>query len=153
MLHILQLFARVEPWKVAKSNSNALIWSGCRSCPSLLCWKITDKPTHDLDCYKINIIWCNVMLLLLSSINVNKRYHKLLFQRSIEAKRRKITSARKISIANPLKQLMTACWTSKPRPSKVLIVESKRPGRRPQNMWMLTALPSLNLTSICETNK
>lgn len=59
------------------------------------------------------------------------------------------TSARKISIANPLKQLMTACCMSNPRLSRALIVESKRPGLRPQNMWIFTALPSRNLTSTC----
>lgn len=57
------------------------------------------------------------------------------------------TSARKTSIAKPLKQLMTACWMSSPRLSKVLMVESKRPGLRPQNMWIFTALPSRSLTS------
>ncbi len=54
-----------------------------------------------------------------------------------------------MSIANPLKQLMTACCMSNPRLSKALIVESKRPGLRPQNMWIFTALPSRNLTSTC----
>uniref|UniRef100_A0A7C8ZUP7 Uncharacterized protein n=1 Tax=Opuntia streptacantha TaxID=393608 RepID=A0A7C8ZUP7_OPUST len=93
-IYISQLPTIGEPWKVAKSESRALICSGCTSCPSLHC------------------------------------------------------SAQKISMANPLKQLMTACWMSKPRPSKALIVDSNSPGLRPQNMWMLTALPSLNLTSI-----
>lgn len=59
----------------------------------------------------------------------------------------KNTSARNTSRANPLKQLITACWMSNPRLSKALIVESKRPGLRAQNMWMLTALPSLSRTS------
>lgn len=58
-----------------------------------------------------------------------------------------ITSARNISMANPLKQLMTACWISRPRLSTALIVESNRPGLLPQNMWMFTALPSRSLTS------
>lgn len=57
------------------------------------------------------------------------------------------TSARKISMANPLKQLMTACWMSNPRLSTALIVESNRPGLLPQNMWIFTALPSRSLTS------
>lgn len=50
-------------------------------------------------------------------------------------------------MAKPLKQLITACWMSSPRLSNALIVESKRPGLRPQNMWIFTALPSLALTS------
>lgn len=52
-----------------------------------------------------------------------------------------------MSMAKPLKQLMTACWMSRPRLSKALMVESRRPGLRPQNIWMFTALPSLTLTS------
>lgn len=59
----------------------------------------------------------------------------------------KLTSARKTSSANPLKQLITACWISSPSPSSALIVERRRPGLRAQNMWILTALPSLTLTS------
>lgn len=54
-----------------------------------------------------------------------------------------------MSKENPLKQLITACWTSRPRPSIALIAESRRPGLRAQSMWMLTARPSLILTSIC----
>lgn len=50
-------------------------------------------------------------------------------------------------MAKPLKQLMTACWMSRPRLSKALMVESNTPGLRPQNIWMFTALPSLTLTS------
>jgi hypothetical protein len=36
---------------------------------------------------------------------------------------------------------------SNPRLSKALMVDSKRPGLRAQNMWILTALPSRNRTS------
>lgn len=36
---------------------------------------------------------------------------------------------------------------SRPRPSRALIVESRRPGLRAQNMCIFTALPSLTLTS------
>lgn len=54
-------------------------------------------------------------------------------------------------MAKPLKQLMTACWMSSPRLSKALIVDSRRPGLRAQNMWMFTALPSLILTSTYNT--
>ena len=67
--------------------------------------------------------------------------------------RKKHTSALKTSKANPLKQLITACWMSNPRLSRVLIVESKRPGLRAQNMWILTALPSLTLTSTYKIQK
>ena len=67
------------------------------------------------------------------------------------AKRDNYTSALNTSKAKPLKQLITACCTSNPRLSKALMVESKRPGRRVQNMWMLTALPSLTLTSTYKT--
>lgn len=63
------------------------------------------------------------------------------------------TSARKISKANPLKQLITACWMSSPRLSRALIVESKRPGLRLQNIWIFTALPSLALTSTYKYKK
>lgn len=58
-----------------------------------------------------------------------------------------ITSALKTSRVNPLKQLTTACWTSRPRPSIAFIALSRRPGLRAQNMWMFTARPSLILTS------
>lgn len=57
------------------------------------------------------------------------------------------TSARNISNAKPLKQLITACWMSRPRLSIARRVDSRIPGLRPQNMWMLTARPSLSLTS------
>lgn len=57
------------------------------------------------------------------------------------------TSALKTSRAKPLKQLMTACWMSRPSPSSALIVERRRPGRRAQNICMLTARPSRTLTS------
>lgn len=69
------------------------------------------------------------------------------YVQSIDDGMKSYTSARKISMAKPLKQLMTACWMSNPRLSKALIVESKRPGLRPQNMWMFMALPSRSLTS------
>ena len=60
-----------------------------------------------------------------------------------------ITSASKISIANPLRQLMTSCLTSRPEPSRALIVDRSKPGFLEQNMWMFRAFPSLVLTSTC----
>lgn len=58
-----------------------------------------------------------------------------------------LTSARNRSIAKPLKQLMTACCTSNPMASSALTVERRSPGRRAQNIWMLSAWPSFFLTS------
>lgn len=69
---------------------------------------------------------------------------------AIRYPKKKHTSARNTSKANPLKQLITACWTSKSRLSKALMVESKRPGLREQNMWILTVRPSLTRTSTCK---
>lgn len=60
------------------------------------------------------------------------------------------TSARKTSRAKPPKQLITACCTSSPRLSRALMVASRRPGRRAQNMWMLRARPSRMTTCTCQ---
>lgn len=67
--------------------------------------------------------------------------------------KKKHTSARSTSKANPLKQLMTACWMSSPRLSRAFKVDCKRPTLRSQNMCILTPLPSLILTSTYKTQK
>lgn len=112
---------QIMPLKPAESNSTALICSGWTSWPSLHCCNRKEVSFH-------------------TSITRNKQLQTM-------ATILIFTSALKMSIANPLKQLMTACWMSNPRLSIALMVESNRPGLRAQNMWIFTALPSRKRTS------
>ena len=63
------------------------------------------------------------------------------------------TWAQNTSKANPLKQLLTTCWMSRPRFSRAPNVESNRPAMRPHTMSMYTLLPSLACTSTCNNWK
>ena len=112
-------------WRPAVCSSTALISSGTSPGPSPHCWRRQQR-------WRASDVRLGLM-------NPSSEEMVMMWWPQ--------TSARKTSIANPLKQLMTACSMSRPRPSRAVIVDSRMPGLRAQNMWILTACPSLILTS------
>lgn len=126
-------------WRPAVCISTALISSGTIPGPSAHCWRRQQRHEEGELQRWVRLNW-------IESIRIQQKWYWCGDHWPQQ------TSARKTSIAKPLKQLMTACSMSRPRLSRAVIVDSRMPGLRAQNMWILTACPSLILTSTW-TNK